>query len=201
MKQILIIGFILITTLLWGCATTKYSNVNLLDNYNSTNNGSYVKSVWINNSKIKSNETFKIFLEEINIDNISDEKGITKIEGKNVLKNSIMNSQYNNGILVTKDDTSDYSMALAITNMSPGDRASRMWAGELGFGHANVELQVIITNKESERVIEIKDSQSNSGAIGFRDIPEDSGPQLVRELLQAISDNILQELNSIINNH
>lgn len=195
LKSILTICFI--TTLLFGCVTTKYSNVNILENKNSMSEGRHAEAVWINKDKFKCNELFKILLDEVNIDNVSDEKGITRNEGKIVLAKVILNSQYNNGILLAKNPSPDYRMKLAITNMSPGDRASRIWAAELGFGHANVELQAIITNKQNERIIEIRDSRNHSGALGFRDNFEDSGPQLVRELLQETSDDILQELHLI----
>ena len=188
-----------ISMLIFGCTTTRSSNVNILENNGTAKNGNYVDSLWINKDKIGKNASFKILLAEVNIDNISDEKGITKEECKNILSEMILNSPSNHNILLEKDPSPDYRMKLAITNMSPGDRASRAWAGELGFGHAIVELQAIITNGQNERVIEMKDSHRNSGLIGIRDTFTDSGPQLVKELLQQTSEDILKELNAIKN--
>jgi hypothetical protein len=179
-----------------GCVTTRYSHINMLEHNKETKTGKYVDNVWINNSQPALDKNAKIVLEEINIDSISDEKGITKEECKKELKNDILTNEFNKGIINENGIEPNYKMKLIFTNMSPGDAASRVWAAEFGFGHANVEIQAIISN-QNQRIIEIKDSRNNSGAIGFRDTFGDASPQLVKEIIKQISDNIIQELNAI----
>lgn len=180
-----------------GCVATRYNHVNMLEHNNESIKGKFVDNVWITKSKVTyDSRTTKLNLEDINIDSISNEKGITKEECRSELKSDILKNEHNKDFIVENQPEDSYKIKFIITNMSPGDAASRIWAAELGFGHANVEIQTIIS-KADQRIIEIRDSRNNSGAIGFRDTGGDSGPQLVRELLKQISDNIIQELNSI----
>jgi hypothetical protein len=151
----------------------------------------------LDESAIQDLSNTRISLGQINIDSIHDEKGITKLECKEYLKEYIFNSPENNGFIKMREN-SIYKLNLYFTNMTPGDAASRIWAGEFGFGYANVEIQAIVQDDSKKRLIEISDSRNNSGAIGLRDTGGDKGPVLVKELIEQITDNILKELKSII---
>ena len=183
------ISFLLISI---GCAPTKYSHVNVLENNNQANAGINVDKVWVDKSYVSEIQGSSISLNQISIDSIKDEKGITKNQCKEFLNEYLFSSPENNGVII-KQDSYKYKLNVFFTNMSPGDAASRIWAGEFGFGHANVEIQAIVENSESKHLIEIRDSRNNSGAIGLRDTGGDKGPELVKELIQQITDNILKE--------
>jgi hypothetical protein len=186
----------LIIAIILGCAPTKYSHINVLDHKKEATRGIYVDKVWFNQEEVKNIKNIK--LEDVNVDSIKDEKGITKAECKDLLQNVIFNNVNNGGLINNLEDSLMVVIKLVITNMSPGDRASRIMAAELGFGHANVEIQAIVFNKNKERIIEISDSRNSTGAIGFRDNAGDAGPQLVRELIEQIAGNIMMELNKVI---
>jgi hypothetical protein len=180
-----------------GCTPTKYSHVSVLENANQTHSGIHVDKIWLDEAAIPDLKNNHIALGQINTDSIHDEKGITKSECKEYLSTYIFNSIENGGF-IQQQDNSMYKLNLYFTNMSPGDASSRIWAGELGFGHANVEIQAIVQDESNKRIIEISDSRNNSGAIGLRDTGGDKGPVLVKELIQQITDNILKELKAII---
>lgn len=181
-----------------GCVSTRYSQCSILEHNQETKRGKYVDKVWIDNSLLAGIKAGNLYLGKTSVDSIRDEKGITRKKCQNLLSQYFLESNQNTDIVSNPSDSGEFMIDLIFTNMSPGDAGSRIWAGEFGLGHANVEIQAIVVNKDGKRVIEISDSRNNSGAIGFRDTFGDSGPQLVEELIKEISDNILQELNVVI---
>lgn len=194
-NRIIILGVIAINII--GCATTKYSHINVLEN--KTQDGTHVDKVWVDETKLSDIKTIGIGIGEICIDSINDEKGITREDCREYLKKKLLEKAPSYGISI--DDIDDnLKSKWVFTNMSPGDAASRVWAGEFGFGHANVEIQVIVFDQSGNRVIEISDSRNNSGNIGLRDsFSRDGGPEFVKEIIEQIATNILEELKLIIN--
>ena len=86
-------------------------------------------------------------------------------------------------------------LEIAITEMTPGSAAGRMFAGELGLGHAWVQVEGRVVDIDlNEEVVAFSDRRRHSGAIGFRDIGGDAGPSLVREMLETIAAELVQEL-------
>ena len=178
-----------------GCATTKYSRINVLEN--QTTKGTFVDKIWVDDTKIPEIRAIGISIGEISIDSINDEKGITKQECKEYLKKTLLEKAPSYGISID-NITDNLKSNWIFTNMSPGDAASRVWAGEFGFGHANVQIQVIVFDHSGKRMIEISDSRNNSGSIGLRDsFSSDGGPKFVKELIEQITTNILEELKLI----
>lgn len=184
-----------------GCVTTKYSHINVMENSKIAMEGKHVDRIWVGNEAASEIRTNGLIVENIVIDSIKDEKGISRNECLKYLEKQIEDEYYKIGIVSKGTNPQNCKLTFIFTNMSPGNAASRVWAGELGFGHANVEIQAIIKNADGKRIVEISDSRNNSGAIGFRDTFGDAGPTLVKELIKQISENILKELKLILGNN
>ena len=70
-----------------------------------------------------------------------------------------------------------------------------MFAGELGMGHAWVQAEGRVIDRQSqEELVAWSDRRRSSAAIGFRDLGGDSGPTLVREMLEQIAIDLEREL-------
>lgn len=169
-----------------------------MENSNIAKAGKNVDKIWVGDDAVSEIRSNGLVVEKIVIDSIKDEKGISRNECLNYLEKQIKDENFNIGILSSDSNPQNYKLTFVFTNMSPGNAASRVWAGEFGFGHANVELQAIIKNADGKRIVEMSDSRNNSGGIGFRDTFGDAGPTLVKELIEQISDNILRELKLIL---
>lgn len=195
MKRSGIILMIIIWNMI-GCVATKYSHINVLEN--ETQKGTHVDKIWVDDSKVSEIKAIGITIGQIYIDSIKNEEGITKEECREYLRKQLLEKAPSYGISIDSIPENLKSNWI-FTNMSPGHAASRKWAGEFGFGHANVEIQVIIFDKGGKRVIEISDSRNNSGGIGLRDsFSGDGGAEFVKEIIEQISTNILEELKLVL---
>jgi hypothetical protein len=83
---------------------------------------------------------------------------------------------------------------VAITEIDPGSGFARVMAGELGAGHAFVQVEGKVTDDAGTLLASFADRQRDSGATGFRDTFGDAGPTLVQERLTAIGAAAREEL-------
>ncbi len=84
---------------------------------------------------------------------------------------------------------------IAITEMTPGSAGGRIFAGELGMGHAFVQVEGRLVDLESGKdLVAFADRRRSSGAIGFEDMGGDAGPRLVRRMLKGIAADLVREL-------
>jgi hypothetical protein len=71
--------------------------------------------------------------------------------------------------------------------VDPGGGFARVMAGELGAGHAWVQVEGRVTDPTSGALLAaFADRQRDSGLAGVRDTFGDVGPSLVKERLTAI---------------
>jgi len=97
---------------------------------------------------------------------------------------------------VSKDGEDYYKLQLAITQMDPGSAVGRMIVGELGAGHAKIQVEGRLENNAGDIIMAFSDLRSNSGAIGLKDLGGDAGPQLVKDSLGELAEAIMAELKS-----
>jgi Domain of unknown function (DUF4410) len=87
------------------------------------------------------------------------------------------------------------NLELAITEMTPGSAAARMWAGEFGAGHAFVQVDGKLSDADDGTLLcEFSQRTRASGAVGFRDLGGDSGPAMVRQMMGMIARAARNEL-------
>jgi hypothetical protein len=88
-------------------------------------------------------------------------------------------------------------LELAITEMTPGSVAARFWAGELGAGHAYVQVEGrLVDSGDGGLLCELVQRTRASGAVGFRDLGGDSGPAMVKQMLGMVARAIRGELGA-----
>lgn len=139
----------------------------------------------------------------IRTETIADRKGVSREQATEWLRRAVMGagSRADGYLLLSWDEAGkDALVELAITEMSPGSRMGRIMAGELGSGHAWVQVEGRVTDAESKRLLmAFRDRRRSSGAMGARDLGGDTGPQLMRELIGAIGADIRAEIAQFFN--
>jgi hypothetical protein len=190
-----VIGVVLV-----GCATTA-QKTGYLQSYDKLSKGKYLKNFWANNSYITKKEIKNINVEEINIDRIADQKGVKAEECKKWMQSALLKavSSFDNRFPFSSPSSkAQWKLEIAITMISPGSAGGRMFAGELGMGHAWVQVEGRIFDVgQNEEVIAFSDFRRSSGVIGLRDIGGDAGPSLVREMLEEIASDIVKEFSGV----
>jgi hypothetical protein len=86
---------------------------------------------------------------------------------------------------------------VAITEMDPGSGFARVMAGELGAGHAWVQVEGRVTGANGVLLATFADRQRDSGYHGLQDSLGDVGPALVKERLTAIGSATRVELAQV----
>ena len=101
-------------------------------------------------------------------------------------------------VLARADAGREARLDVAITELDPGSTMTRFWAGELGAGHAWVQVEARLTDAATgARIGALAERGRASGVATFRNSRgRDSGPGLVRDLLERIAGDIRQELSA-----
>ena len=164
-----------------------------LSDYSHLHPGKYLEAYWIDVTKANPGNSTAIQLGEIAVDRIHKKKGVTVNDSETWLRNSMLVQP------VISNDQPDaaYRLDLAITHMDPGSATKRIMAGELGAGHAQVQVEgKVIAIASGEVVAAFAERRSSSGAIGLQDLKGDSGPELIEHLIKLISDDVNSELRA-----
>ena len=139
-----------------------------------------------------------IVLAEIDTTRVSDQKGITKTEGAAALRAALMPSPSDRAVLNLGGSAGPGRLDVAIVERSTGNALARVIAGELGSGHAWVQVDARVVDPDSGKVLaELSDRRRGSGVIGLRDTFGSSGPAMVREMLAGIGSDIRKELREL----
>ncbi len=190
------ITLLLLGSFLGGCAPTVRTDY--LRSYDKLHKGKHLDRYWSNTSLISKKKYSTIRVDRIAIDRISNQKGVAAEDCREWLRNALVKASSASGTHIVFEagpDVAQAKLEIAITEMTPGSAAGRMFAGELGAGHAWVQVEGRIVDIESnEEVVAFSDRRRSSGAIGLRDIGGDAGPSLVREMLEQIAYDVMQEL-------
>jgi hypothetical protein len=193
-STIMIVGISLIALLASGCATVKPTGY--LENYGQFKPGQYVERFWSNPDKIAQGQYKRIVIGKIE-SRVADSEKITGAQACNWLRSAIFRGDTSIEHLAFGAETGNKArLDLAITEMTPGSAFGRMMAGELGAGHAWVQIEGRVIDEESGvLLVSFADRRRGSGAIGFRDLAGDSGPAMLQEMITAIGFDIRSELD------
>lgn len=181
-----------------GCSTPK--NSGYLADYQRLEKGSYLERSFIDEKAIAAADVGPIVLAGVSADAIQGRKGVTKAQCEGWLKLVLKGSSTTQppAVAFPGRPGSPAQLKVAITEMSPGSAGGRMFAGELGMGHAWVQIEGTVTDPRTQTVlVSFADRRRSSGAIGLEDLAGDAGPSLVKRMIEEIGEDIRLELRSV----
>ena len=163
-----------------------------LSDYAHLVEGEYLEAYWIDMAAIERSKSPAIGLGKISAIGVKDHKGVTVDNCVTWLKSDLQ------GKLISASYTdARYKLDLAITHMDPGSAAKRIWAGEFGAGHAQLQIEGIVIDTESGEVVaEFAERRRSSGAIGIEDVGGDAGPHIIEHLVSLIAADANSELQA-----
>jgi hypothetical protein len=178
----------------FGCATPEKSN--FLTGDEPMQHGKYVNSYW-SAGEIDKQIFSKIYIEPIDVSRIKNYPEVPTMVASNELRQAIAFAirARTSWQTVEQPDLASAKISLAITYLTPGSAAGRMWAAELGAGHAIVQVDGKVSDVTGKEIASFEDRQRDSGAIGFEDLGGDAGPRMVKRMLESISLNFVKELS------
>lgn len=175
-------------TLIAHAAAPKASGY--LSDYDRLVEGEYLEAYWVNMGVISRSDQPRIVLGKVSIDQITDQKGVTVTDCVGWLKNDLLK-----GKIISNDGEAKYRLNLAITHMDPGSAAKRLLAGEFGAGHAQLQIEGKVLDRESGEVVAaFAERRRSSGAIGIEDLAGNAGPHIIEHLVSLISEDVNNEL-------
>ncbi|MDX2088074.1 MAG: DUF4410 domain-containing protein [Kofleriaceae bacterium] len=161
--------------------------------------GKHVDRVWADAAALAAARVANVALSEIDTRAIADAKGITAAEARETLRGALVAGAGGDVVLRHGLEGSTSRLEVAITELDPGSAAARVFAGELGAGHAWVQVEARLVDPASGAVLAAFVERSrDSGGIGLRDTFGSVGPTLVRELLQRAARDIRDELAIVL---
>lgn len=152
----------------------------------------HMKKYWYNNNNSEKLIKLKV---SIGVDgSVANQPGISLDEVKLELQTNL-NTYFEKAGMILVDDNPDGLLILNIIEMTQGDRGKRMIAGEFGAGAARLYIDGCLKKKKDEMMVAaFKAHLSDTGEAGLRDIKEDVGPILVKEMSEKVSRNLSKEL-------
>ncbi len=191
-----VFGLVVISGLA-GCSTPMSSGY--LADYQRLEKGQFLERYFADGSAIARGNYDTVVLEIVSTDAIQDQKGVTKAECAQWLEHALVQDPTLTEKIVVSSgrEGSTAELNIAITEMTPGSAGARIFAGELGAGHAWVQVEGTVTDSRTDATLAtFADRRRSSGAIGFEDVGGDSGPSLVRRMTEAIGEDIRSELRA-----
>lgn len=181
---------------LLGCSSAPIKT-GFLQDYKQMHGGRYLDSLNINGSL--SGKSISSILVETKTQNIPDRVSFSADNCKEWLNTAMLENADKLNIPLTiqpnAGDNANTKLELAITEINPGNASARMFAGEFGAGHAFVQVEgKLIDTVSGEVLATFVDRRRHSGAAGFQDLGGDSGPALVKALMQEIGKAIINEM-------
>ena len=187
---------IAVCSALIGCSTPRSSGY--LPDYRVLDKSQFLESYYADHSAIASKGYGNVVLTSVSTDSIQDQKGITKSECGQWLHNAVTEGSRDAMPVVVSTGSPGFPalLSVSITEMTPGSAGSRILAGELGSGHAWIQIEgKVIDSQTNVTLASFAERRRSSGLTGLRDIPGDSGPTLVKEMIEDISEDIRRELS------
>jgi hypothetical protein len=150
--------------------------------------------MWSDHDRIKQGQYKRIAIGRIESRVVDTEK-VTGEQACGWLRSAVLKAGSSETLVVGVPTGKTAKLDLAITEMTPGSAFARIMAGEIGAGHAWVQIEGRVIDEESGVLLaSFADRRRKSGAHGFRDVMGDSGPAMVREMIRAIAGGIRSEL-------
>lgn len=160
-----------------------------LSDYDRLVEGEYLEAYWVDVTQIEKRDTPSMLLGEITVSKIKDHKGVSVTDCVGWLRKDLLK-----GVVVSDGQAAKYRLDLAITHMDPGSRAKRLWAGEFGAGHAQLQIEGKVVDTESGEVVAaFAERRRSSGALGAKDLGGDAGPHIIEHLVGLISEDVNSE--------
>lgn len=179
-----------------GCASAPTTS-GYLSNYSNLQAGEYLEKIWVDKNKVQKTDTVSILMGDVTTDKIGDKKGVTVQDAVSWLQSALEKEK----VVLKKHQAALLRLDLAITFMDPGSASGRFLAGELGAGHAQLQIEGKVINiADGALIVAFAERRRSSGAIGLKDIGGDSGPNLVQAMTQDVSSDISRELLKIFSN-
>lgn len=178
-----------------GCAfPTRPARTPFLDPVAPLSKGRHTDSVWFDKEAIARNGYSEILIAPVEVERVREAPGMPASECARILMTSV--GQGRDSILVRAGTPGrPAELRLAITEMSPGSAFGRIMAGELGVGHAWVQVEGRLLDATTGELIgQVADRRRGSGMHGLRDMGGDSGPAMIREMLAEIGESIRTEV-------
>lgn len=184
---------LVVAALAGACATAKPSGYPV--RFERLTDGRHVEKFWSDAGAIAAQPFADVVLARIDTSRgIADQDGLPRDRGADWLRSALVLGG-SDTIVVIGPSGETARVELAITEMSTGSAVTRVLVGELGAGHAWVQVEGRVVGPASDRVLaEFVDRRRSSGAAGLRDSFGDAGPQLVREMLEEIAKDLRLEL-------
>ncbi|MGK0176730.1 MAG: hypothetical protein ACJAYS_001163 [Lentimonas sp.] len=189
---------IIVSILASGCNTVR--DTGYFHEYSILRSGRFLEKTWHSGENISQYNEIKVV--KIDIEMIKDAKGITTEDARRELKKNLQRFSKIHGLRLIFDATdnsdSEYELKVAVTEMTPGSAAARIWFGELGIGHAKIQVEGRLSDQTTPQDIFLfSDRRGDSGAIGLADLGGDAGPSLVKKMLLSLAEDIVFELKYI----
>ena len=163
-----------------------------LSDYDRLVEGEYLEAYWVDIVATRRSKNPHILLGTISADKVSDHNDVTVAETINWLKNDLLA-----GAVIVDQTDGGYRLDVAITHLDPGSAAKRILAGEFGAGHAQLQIEGKVIDRQSDRVVaSFAERRRSSGAIGVQDLAGDAGPHIIEHLINLISADISSELTA-----
>ena len=161
-----------------------------LPDYDILVEGEYLEAYWVDMAKVRRSQIPQFQLGEIETISLEDKKHVMVADVVSWLIDDLLVQT-----VITSEDNAQYRLDVAITHMDPGSRAKRLWAGEFGAGHAQLQIEgKVIDKSNGEVVATFAERRRSSGALGAEDVLADAGPTIMNHLTRLISEDISNEL-------
>lgn len=163
--------------------------------------GGYLDKVWLNRSAISEKLYSGIELSPITAIGVSDGKAVTVDDAKSWLREGFVGDSSRKTPTVGTMTKSVARLNLVVTEIDPGSTAARFWAGELGAGHAWVQVEGTLLGLEDHPVLAyFAHRQRASGVLTLENSRgKDSSPVLIRRMMLASGKKFRKEAMSTLN--
>jgi hypothetical protein len=173
-----------------------------LEDYDRMGKGKYLDQFWSDTARIRQGKYTRVVLASIEPVGIEDQKGVTIDQAVEWLRESFSYARLDADppILIDLGEPGRVArLELAVTRMDPGSATARILAGELGAGHADVQVEGRLKDAEDGALLATFAQRTRaSGAIGFQDVGGDAGPEMVQEIMGMIGRAIEQEVGEAL---
>ena len=182
---------------LLGCGSAAKRSGYLHD-YDHLKPGKHLQNYWADSTQVHEGSYARIFVDSIAIDRITDHGDVRSKDCQAWLHEGLVLAVGSAGEhLVFDGDPTDIParLQLSITDMTPGSASARFWAAEFGAGHAFVQVEGRVVDRETGvELVNFSDRRRGTGALGLNDIGGDAGPGMIRSMLRQIAADLVLEL-------
>lgn len=188
-------GFVMV-----GCASTG-AKTGYLQNYGDLKRGTFLEGFYVSPEAASAN-TALIQVGEIDTSKTPGTATYSPSQAANdlrgALKTAVQRHDQMSRYRFDGGGQANAQLDIAITEINPGSRAGRFFAAELGAGHAYVQVEGKLSSVPAGIVLAtFSEKRRSSGLAGTLDMLQDAGPILMKQMLDGIAADIIQEIKKI----